>query len=91
MQVCATCQDSQYTLIYNLRDWQNQPLLDALEKRIPNWEGLPCKCKKTEDGIWELSIPILPEGHYQYRFIINGETWKSDPINFYRMPDGMNV
>ncbi|MEM1121228.1 MAG: S8 family serine peptidase [Bacteroidota bacterium] len=45
---------------------------------------------QTEEGIWELTIPLLSEGHYQYKFVIDGWIWKSDPMNFYRMPDGFN-
>lgn len=30
------------------------------------------------DGIWEITIP-LPEGRYEYLFLINGEKWALDP------------
>ena len=30
------------------------------------------------DGIWQLAITLEP-GSYQYKFVINGTTWKEDP------------
>lgn len=55
-----------------------------------NWSEDALPMTQIEEGIWKLSIPILPKGHYQYKFVIDGWIWKSDPMNFYRMPDGFN-
>lgn len=54
------------------------------------WSVNALPMQQMEEGIWELTIPLLAEGHYQYKFVVNDTIWKSDPMNFYRMPDGMN-
>ncbi len=43
-----------------------------------------------KDGLWHLKLPFLPEGIYQYKFVVNGREWVSDPMNIYREPDGYN-
>ena len=40
-----------------------------------------------DDGIWEITIP-LPEGRYEYLFLINGEKWALDPTAPF-MDDGL--
>lgn len=55
-----------------------------------NWSAYALPMQQMEEGIWELTVPLLPQGHYQYKFVIDGWIWKSDPMNFYRMPDGFN-
>lgn len=39
------------------------------------------------DGIWTRYEP-LPPGRYQYKFVIDGVTWKEDPNNPQRTGDG---
>lgn len=43
---------------------------------------------QMEDGLWEKTIPLPDEGIYQYKYVVDGRDWKSDPLNFYRTPDG---
>jgi len=62
----------------------------AISGDFVNWSAHAIPMQQTEDGIWEQTIPLLSEGHYQYKFVIDGWIWKSDPMNFYRMPDGFN-
>jgi hypothetical protein len=39
------------------------------------------------DGVWE-RVEKLPPGRYQYKFVIDRVTWKSDPNNPERVDDG---
>ena len=39
------------------------------------------------DGIWTITVKINP-GRYQYKFVIDENTWKEDPNNPQRVDDG---
>ncbi len=39
------------------------------------------------DGVWT-KVVDLPEGRYQYKFVIDEQTWKEDPNNPLRVDDG---
>lgn len=39
------------------------------------------------DGTWELTLD-LPDGEYQYKFVVNGDQWITDPNNPKTAPDG---
>ena len=39
------------------------------------------------DGVWQLAIALDP-GTYQYKFVINGTTWKEDPEALSYVEDG---
>ena len=69
--------DHKATQIYltgNFNDWN------------PN--SLPLKLEK--EGYWRIEIPLLSQGIYQYKFIVNNDKWVSDPLNYFRHPDGYN-
>jgi hypothetical protein len=38
-------------------------------------------------GHWTASVD-LPEGHYEYQFLVNGKTWVTDPNAITHRPDG---
>ncbi len=40
------------------------------------------------DGLWKISLPILPHGKYLYKFYIDERIWSEDIDNPYREPDG---
>jgi len=39
-------------------------------------------------GLWSIEIPMLPPGHYQYKFLVDEQNWIEDFSNPYREPDG---
>jgi len=41
------------------------------------WDPSARPLQKDADGIWKTTV-MLPQGIYQYRFIVDGE-WKEDP------------
>jgi hypothetical protein len=42
-----------------------------------DWEKSPLDMSKSQDGVWQLVVP-LPPGDHAYRFIVDGE-WRDDP------------
>jgi len=39
-------------------------------------------------GLWSIEIPMLPPGHYPYKFLVDEQNWIEDFSNPYREPDG---
>ena len=46
--------------------------------------------KPDKDGLWKVTIPMLPNGKYYYKFIIDDRMWVEDVDNPNREPDGVN-
>jgi 1,4-alpha-glucan branching enzyme len=42
------------------------------------WEATPL-ADDNKDGIWTASI-LLPDGRYEYAFIVDGRWWGQDPL-----------
>ena len=42
----------------------------------------------SKGGLWSIEIPMLPDGQYQYKFLVDEEKWIEDYGNPYREPDG---
>ncbi|MDI6807568.1 MAG: glycogen-binding domain-containing protein [Candidatus Eisenbacteria bacterium] len=40
-----------------------------------------------KDGVWTIVVNLAP-GRYQYKFVIDGQTWKEDPNNPEKTDDG---
>lgn len=52
-----------------------------------NWSGgTDCLARSGRDS-WSLLL-FLPPGRYQYRFILNGSTWRTDPHAVLNEQDG---
>ena len=41
-----------------------------------------------KDGMWKIEIPMLPQGRYQYKFLVDYKRWEEDYDNPLREPDG---
>jgi 1,4-alpha-glucan branching enzyme len=60
----------------------------AIAGDFNNWSKTADQLSFDErDGEWEIVIP-LPEGRYEYKFVIDGEEWIADPGNSARTEDG---
>jgi len=48
----------------------------------------PAKDAMTKSGgtLWEITVPLKP-GRYEYKFVVDGKTWKEDPDNPLYVPD----
>ena len=51
----------------------------AVAGTFNNWT--PKAMTKGEDGVWTITINDLAAGDYQYKFVVNGDTWVLDPMN----------
>lgn len=45
--------------------------------------------ERVTGGGWKISIPMLPNGKYYYRFLIDDKMWMEDIENPLREPDGV--
>lgn len=52
-----------------------------------NWAPTGTPMEKTKDGIWRIEYPLKP-GTYQYKFVVDGKRWESDPNNPFVVDDG---
>lgn len=55
-----------------------------------NWAKDVLLLEPGLNGLWKIEIPLLPAGRYEYKFLIDGNTWVEDVDNPYRLPDGFN-
>jgi 1,4-alpha-glucan branching enzyme len=42
---------------------------------------------REEKGLWSVTLPLQP-GHYEYKYVIDGEKWTHDVGNPKRIKDG---
>jgi len=52
-----------------------------------NWAPDALQMQRDENGIFSVKIKLHP-GTYQYKFVIEGTTWKEDPTNPAKVDDG---
>jgi 1,4-alpha-glucan branching enzyme len=50
-----------------------------------NWDAGSHPMKKDENGIWEVTIVVLP-GKYEYRLLVDGQ-WRLDSGNNHTVPN----
>jgi len=55
-----------------------------------NWNPRRIPLLTNNDGEWEIEIPLLSKGEYAYKFVVDDDQWITDPLNYYRIPDGYN-
>ena len=46
---------------------------------------VPCK-----GGFWKIELPLLPQGTYHYKFLVDEQYWMEDICNPLRVPDNYN-
>jgi 1,4-alpha-glucan branching enzyme len=52
----------------------------AVAGEFNKWSATANPLTKNDAGVWTTSIALKP-GRYQYKFVINGTDWKTDPGN----------
>jgi 1,4-alpha-glucan branching enzyme len=62
----------------------------SLAGSFNHWAKDELELKASKDGIWKISIPMLPHGKYHYKFFIDDKMWMEDVENQYREPDGVS-
>jgi 1,4-alpha-glucan branching enzyme len=54
-----------------------------------DWEPSRLMLKDPDqDGVWEIRLRLPKGGSYTYNFIINGDTWVTDPNALIHVKDG---
>jgi hypothetical protein len=51
------------------------------------WDRKACLMTREKTGLWSVEMQIAP-GSYQYLFLVDDRTWRSDPLNARSSPDG---
>ena len=51
------------------------------------WSRDALPMERDDDGHWHASVP-LPPGRWLYKFVVDGRSWRPDPRNEEREPDG---
>ena len=62
----------------------------ALAGSFNNWAPDVLLLQPGQNAVWKITIPLLPEGRYQYKFFVDDTTWLEDAGNPHREPDGFN-
>ena len=60
----------------------------AVAGSFNNWATDVFLMEPGKNGIWKISIPMLPPGKYLYKFFADEKTWIEDFSNPYKEPDG---
>ncbi|ASK28932.1 hypothetical protein CEY12_01865 [Chryseobacterium sp. T16E-39] len=65
-------------VVFKIREWSGAETVELIGD-FTGWQKQPIKMKK-EKGYWYCEIAI-PEGKYQYKFLIDGVYYLPDPVN----------
>lgn len=60
----------------------------SLAGSFNDWAQHELMMKPDEEGFWAIEIPLLPEGRYTYKFLVDDKLWVEDLDNPNREPDG---
>ena len=60
----------------------------TLAGTFSDWWGEVLSMQPGLYGIWKIEIPILPQGKYHYKFLVDDRHWIQDVLNPYQEPDG---
>ena len=55
-----------------------------------NWNPTLTPMREITEGIWQVSMPLPSAGTYQYKYVLDGSQWVTDPRNLYREPNEYN-
>jgi len=62
----------------------------SLAGNFNHWAQDVLLLDKDNDGIWKIDIPMLPDGKYHYKFLVDDKFWMEDLDNPNREPDGVS-
>jgi 1,4-alpha-glucan branching enzyme len=51
------------------------------------WKAGSNPMARDDSGFWTITIPLV-KGKYQYKYVVNGDQWQTDPVNPKTMDDG---
>ncbi len=55
-----------------------------------DWDVHATPMNRTGEGNWQAQLSLKPDRDYEYRYLVNGELWRTDPSadNYMRNPYG---
>lgn len=55
-----------------------------------DWDMRATPMARTSEGNWEVKLSLKPNREYQYRYLVNGTLWRTDPSadSYVRNPYG---
>lgn len=62
----------------------------SLAGSFNSWTSNELMLEPTGNGLWQIEIPLLSAGKYEYKFFVDDTAWIEDINNPYREPDGFN-
>ena len=62
----------------------------SLAGTFNHWAQDVLLMEPANNGLWKIEIPMLPQGKYHYKFLIDGHHWMEDIDNPFREPDGFS-
>lgn len=68
-----------HRIVFHYHDQQARKV--ALVGDFTAWQKNMILLQKVNEGSWRVDIPLLSEGSYQYKFLVNDKRWVEDPLN----------
>ena len=62
----------------------------SLSGTFNHWAQDVLLMEPANNGLWKIEIPMLPQGKYHYKFLIDKHHWMEDIDNPFREPDGFS-
>ncbi len=55
-----------------------------------DWDVHATRMDRIDEGSWEAKVSLRPDREYQYRYLVNGTLWRTDPAadDYMRNPYG---
>lgn len=95
MQHVSPCIDTDKQTIefYLQSDYDKNISLDGITQvslvgTFNHWSQDVLLMNRDSNGVWKIEIPLLPQGKYHYKFLMDDKVWLEDIANSNREPDG---
>ena len=60
----------------------------SLSGSFNNWKRNEILLKPAQNNLWYVTIPLLPPGRYEYKFLVDNQYWTENTANPWRVIDG---
>ena len=62
----------------------------SLSGSFNHWAKDVLLLEPGKNGVWKITIPMLPAGRYAYKYCVDEKIWMEDVDNPFREPDGFS-
>ncbi|HLX90358.1 MAG TPA: hypothetical protein VKR32_01670 [Puia sp.] len=87
LQVSPCIHKRKKTIEFNIRLQTASHI--SLAGSFNHWAKDELEMQQKKNGLWQIEIPMLPQGKYFYKFCIDEKMWMEDIENPLREPDGV--